>query len=185
MTEDIYADAEQKMDKSITAFQRELAALRAGRAVPSLLDRIEVDYYGVPTPLNQLAGVSAPESRLLVVQPWDKQALPEIEKAIMKSDLGLTPSNDGDVIRLNIPELTEERRKELVRFVRKKAEEGRVSIRNIRRDANEEIKKLEKASTISEDESRRSQDSIQELTDQKIEEVDKLLAAKEKEMMEV
>ncbi len=185
MTEDIYADAEEKMDKSITAFQRELATLRAGRATPSLLDRIEVDYYGVPTPLSQLAGVSAPESRLLVIQPWDKQALPEIEKAIMKSDLGLTPSNDGNVIRLNIPELTEERRKELVRFVRKKAEEGRVSIRNIRRDANDEIKKLEKDSDISEDESRRSQDSIQELTDQKIEEVDKILAAKEKEMMEV
>ena len=185
MTEDIYADAEEKMDKAIAAFQRELATLRAGRATPSLLDRIEVDYYGVPTPLSQLAGVSAPESRLLVIQPWDKQALPEIEKAIMKSDLGLTPSNDGNVIRLNIPELTEERRKELVRFVRKKAEEGRVSIRNIRRDANDEIKKLEKDSDISEDESRRSQDSIQELTDQKIEEVDKILAAKEKEMMEV
>jgi len=185
MTEDIYADAEEKMDKAIAAFQRELSTLRAGRASPSLLDRIEVDYYGVPTPLNQLAGVSAPEPRLLVVQPWDKQAMTEIEKAIMKSDLGLTPSNDGNVIRLTIPELTEERRKELVKYVRKKAEEGRISVRNIRRDANDEIKKLEKESEISEDESRRSQDSIQELTDQKIEEIDKLLEAKEQEMMEV
>jgi len=185
MTEDIYADAEEKMDKAIAAFQRELSTLRAGRASPSLLDRIEVDYYGVSTPLNQLAGVSAPEPRLLVVQPWDKQAMPEIEKAIMKSDLGLTPSNDGNVIRLTIPELTEERRKELVKYVRKKAEEGRVSVRNIRRDANDEIKKLEKESEISEDESRRSQDSIQELTDQKIEEIDKHLEAKEQEMMEV
>ncbi len=185
MTEDIYADSEEKMDKAIAAFQRELSTLRAGRASPSLLDRIEVDYYGVSTPLNQLAGVSAPEPRLLVVQPWDKQAMPEIEKAIMKSDLGLTPSNDGNVIRLTIPELTEERRKELVKYVRKKAEESRVSVRNIRREANDEIKKLEKESEISEDESRRSQDSIQELTNQKIEEIDKLLAAKEKEMMEV
>ncbi len=185
MTEDIYADAEEKMDKAIAAFHRELSTLRAGRASPSLLDRIEVDYYGVSTPLNQLAGVSAPEPRLLVVQPWDKQSMPEIEKAIMKSDLGLTPSNDGNVIRLTIPELTEERRKELVKYVRKKAEEGRVSVRNIRRDANDGIKKLEKESEISEDESRRSQDSIQELTDQKIEEIDKLLEAKEQEMMEV
>ena len=185
MTEDIYADAEVKMDKAIAAFQRDLSTLRAGRATPSLLDRIEVDYYGALTPLNQLAGVSAPEPRLLVVQPWDKQAMPEIEKAIMKSDLGLTPSNDGNVIRLTIPELTEERRKDLVKYVRKKAEEGRVSVRNIRRDANDEIKKLEKDSDISEDESRRSQDSIQELTNEKIEEIDKFLEAKEKEMMEV
>ncbi len=185
MTDDIYADAEAKMEKAIAAFQRELSTLRAGRATPSLLDRIEVDYYGVQTPLNQLAGISAPEPRLLVVQPWDKQAMPEIEKAIMKSDLGLMPSNDGNVIRLNIPELTEERRKELVKYVRKKAEEGRVSVRNIRRDANDEIKKLEKNSDISEDESRRSQDSIQELTDQKIEEIDKILEAKESEIMEV
>ncbi len=185
MTDDIYADAKGKMEKAIAAFQRELSTLRAGRATPSLLDRIEVDYYGVSTPLNQLAGVSAPEPRLLVVQPWDKQAMPEIEKAIMKSDLGLTPSNDGNVIRLTIPELTEERRKELVKYVRKKAEEGRVSVRNIRRDANDEIKKLEKESEISEDESRRSQDRIQDLTDKKIEEIDKLLEDKEQEMMEV
>lgn len=185
MTEDIFADAEERMDKAVAAFQRELSTLRAGRATPSLLDRIEVDYYGTPTPLNQLAGITAPEPRLLLVQPWDKQALPEIEKAIMKSDLGLTPSNDGNVIRLTIPELTEERRKELVRYVRKKAEEGRVAVRNIRRDANDGVKQREKDSAISEDESRRSLDKIQELTDQRIEEIDRILEAKEKEMMEV
>ncbi len=185
MLDVIYSDAEEKMSKAIVAFQRELSSLRAGRASPSLLDRVEVDYYGIPTPLNQLAGVTAPEARLLVVQPWDKQALPDIEKAILKSDLGLTPTNDGNVIRLTIPQLTEERRKDLVKFVRKKAEEGKVSVRNIRRDANEEIKQLEKDSDISEDESRRAQDRIQELTDTKIEEIDQILAAKEKEMMEV
>ncbi len=185
MLDEIYNDTEEKMDKAIIAFQRELSTLRAGRATPSLLDRIEVDYYGVPTPLNQLAGVTAPESRLLVVQPWDKQVLPEIEKAILKSDLGLTPTNDGNVIRLAIPQLTEERRKELVRYIRKKTEEGKVSVRNIRRDANDEIKKLEKDSDISEDESRRAQDNVQELTNQKIEEIDQILEAKEKDMMEV
>ncbi len=185
MLDDIHNETEEKMNKAIAAFQRELSTLRAGRASPSLLDRIEVDYYGVPTPLNQLAGVTAPESRLLVVQPWDKQVLSEIEKAILKSDLGLTPTNDGAVIRLSIPQLTEDRRKELVKYVRKKAEEARVSIRNIRRDANEEIKKREKNSEISEDESRRAQDNVQELTNQKIEEIDRILEAKEKDMMEV
>ncbi len=185
MIDDVYAEAEEKMTKAVAAFQRELATLRAGRASPSLLDRIEVDYYGISTPLNQLAGVTAPEPRLLVVQPWDKQSIPEIEKAIQKSDLGLTPSNDGNVIRLTIPELTEERRKELVKYVKKKAEEGRVAIRNIRRDANDMIKQMEKDSDISEDDSRRAQDEIQELTDSKIEEVDKVLEAKEEEIMEV
>lgn len=185
MLDDVYLEAEDKMEKSIAAFQRELSTLRAGRATPSLLDRIEVDYYGAATPLNQIAGVTAPETRLLVIQPWDKQALPEIEKAILKSDLGLTPSSDGSVIRLAIPQLTEERRRELVRFVRKKAEEARVSVRNIRRDANVSIKKLEKDSSISEDESRRAQENIQETTNEKIEEIDEILAVKEKEMMEV
>jgi len=185
MIKDIYAEAEEKMKKAIAAFQRELSTLRAGRANPSLLDNIEVNYYGVPTPLNQLAGVSAPEARLLVVQPWDKQSIPEIEKAIQKSDLGLTPSNDGNVIRLTIPELTEERRKDLVKYVKKKAEEGRVAIRNIRRDANDTIKQMEKESEISEDESKRAQDDIQDLTDKMIGEVDKILDAKENEIMEV
>ncbi len=185
MLDDIYLEADEKMNKVIAAFQRELATLRAGRATPSLLDRIEVDYYGTSTPLNQLAGVSAPEPRLLVIQPWDKSAMGEIEKAILKSDLGLTPTNDGSLIRLAIPQLTEERRKELVRFVRKKSEESKVSIRNIRRDANESIKQLQKASEISEDEQRRAQDSIQELTDEKIKEIDAVMEQKENEIMEV
>ncbi|OPL11598.1 MAG: ribosome recycling factor [Firmicutes bacterium ML8_F2] len=185
MVEEIYIDADDRMDKAISAFKRELSTLRAGRATPSLLDKIEVDYYGTQTPLNQIAGVTAPESRLLVIQPWDKQAMPEIEKAILKSDLGLTPSNDGNVIRLSIPQLTEERRKELVKYVRKKAEESKVIIRNIRRDANDGIKQLEKSGDISEDDRRRAQDEIQELTDGKIEEIDKIMAQKENEMMEV
>jgi ribosome recycling factor len=185
MLDAIYVETEDRMDKVISAFQRELATLRAGRATPALLDRIEVDYYGAMTPLNQLAGVTAPESRMLVIQPWDKQALGDIEKAIMKSDLGLMPNNDGNVIRLSIPQLTEERRKELVKLVRKKAEESKVGIRNVRRDANDDIKQLEKSNDISEDERRRSQDKIQELTDKKILEIDAVMAVKEQEMMEV
>lgn len=173
------------MDKVIIAFQRELATLRAGRATPSLLDRIEVNYYDTMTPLNQLAGIAAPEPRLLVIQPWDKQSITEIEKAILKSDLGLTPSNDGQVIRLTIPQLTEERRKELVKFTRKKAEETKVGIRNVRREANEEIKGLEKDGLISEDERHRSQEQVQELTDGKVKEVDNILQIKEKEIMEL
>lgn len=185
MLEAIYAEADERMNKVIAAFQRELATLRAGRATPALLDRIEVDYYGTSTPLNQISGITAPESRLLVIQPWDKQALGEIEKAILKSDLGLTPTNDGNVIRLSIPQLTEERRKELVKFVRKKSEESKVSIRNIRRDANDSVKQLEKESEISEDERRRAQDHIQEITDKKIVEIDEVLEIKEIEIMEV
>ncbi len=185
MLDIVYVETEEGMDKVIAAFQRELATLRAGRATPSLLDRIEVDYYGTATPLNQLAGVSAPEPRLLVIQPWDKQAIGEIEKAILKSDLGLTPSSDGSVIRLSIPQLTEERRKELVKFVRKKAEECKVSIRNIRRDSNDEVKQLEKSSDITEDDRRRGQDKIQEITDEKINEIDEIMERKEKEMLEV
>ncbi len=185
MLDVIYDEADERMNKVINAFQRELATLRAGRATPALLDRIEVDYYGATTPLNQLAGITAPESRLLVIQPWDKQSLGDIEKAILKSDLGLTPTNDGNVIRLSIPQLTEERRKDLVKFVRKKAEESKVAIRNIRRDANENVKQLEKSSDISEDERRRAQDYIQEITDKKIVEIDEASDLKEKEMMEV
>lgn len=185
MLDNIYAEADERMNKVINAFQRELATLRAGRATPALLDRIDVDYYGATTPLNQLAGITAPESRLLVIQPWDKQSLGDIEKAILKSDLGLTPTNDGNVIRLSIPQLTEERRKDLVKFVRKKAEESKVGIRNIRRDANDGVKQMEKASDISEDERRRAQDYIQEITDKKIVEIDEALDLKEKEIMEV
>ncbi|MEW5783858.1 MAG: ribosome recycling factor [Bacillota bacterium] len=185
MFEEVYIEAEERMDKVIAAFQRDLAALRAGRAAPALLDRIEVNYYDTMTPLKQIAGVTAPEPRLLVIQPWDKSSFQDIEKAILKSDLGLTPTNDGTVIRLSIPQLTEERRRELVKYVRKKAEESKVGIRNIRREANEEIKQLEKNGDLSEDDRRRCQDEVQELTDGKIKEIDIALEAKEKEMMEV
>ena len=185
MVEEIYIDTGERMDKVVAAFQRELATLRAGRATPALLDRIEVNYYDTPTPLIQLAGITAPEPRLLVIQPWDKSSIGNIEKAILKSDLGLNPFNDGNVIRLAVPQLTEERRRELVKHVRKKAEESRISIRNIRREANENLKQLEKAGDISEDEWRRSQDEIQDLTDEKIAEIDQLLQVKEKEILEV
>ncbi len=185
MIEEIYLQNDERMDKAIAAYQRELTGLRAGRATPALLDRIEVEYYGTLTPLNQLAGISVPEPRLLVIQPWDKHSIGDVEKAILKSDLGMTPVNDGNVIRLTIPQLTEERRQELVRLIRRKAEECKVAIRNMRRDANDEIKKLEKESSISEDDRRRAQTEIQELTDAKIKAVDEVLLLKEKEIMEV
>ncbi len=172
------------MEKAIGSLKRDLATLRAGRATPSLLDRVQVEYYGAMTPVNQLANITTPDSRTLIIQPWDKSSLAAIEKAIMKSDLGLTPSNDGSIIRLGIPALTEERRAELVKSTKKYGEESKVAIRNIRRDANDEIKKLEKTD-ISEDESRRHQEDIQKLTDRFIAEVDKVLVSKEKEIMEV
>lgn len=184
MPQTIKQHAEERMDKAIQALKRDLATLRAGRATPSLLDRIQVDYYGSPTPVNQLANVNTPDSRTLMIQPWDKSSLSEIERAILKSDLGLTPANDGTNIRLSIPPLTEERRVELVKMTKKFGEEAKVAIRNIRRDANDDIKKLEKTD-ISEDESRRHQEDIQKTTDKFIAEVDKVLAAKEKEIMEV
>lgn len=184
MPQTIKKHAEERMDKAILALKRDLATLRAGRATPSLLDRIQVDYYGSPTPVNQLANINTPDSRTLMIQPWDKSSLAEIERAIQKSDLGLTPANDGTSIRLSIPALTEERRIELVKMTKKFGEEAKVAIRNIRRDANDDIKKLEKTD-ISEDESRRHQDDIQKTTDKFIAEVDKVLAVKEKEIMEV
>ncbi|WP_059053492.1 ribosome recycling factor [Paenibacillus senegalimassiliensis] len=184
MPQAIKKHAEERMDKAIQALKRELATLRAGRAAPSLLDRVHVDYYGSPTPINQLANINTPDSRTLMIQPWDKSSLSEIERAIQKSDLGLTPANDGSLIRLSIPPLTEERRVELVKLTKKFGEEAKVAIRNIRRDANDDIKKLEKTD-ISEDESRRHQEDIQKTTDKFIAEVDKVLAAKEKEIMEV
>jgi|SRR5690554_4495056 ribosome recycling factor len=173
------------MEEVIAATKRTFASVRTGRANPALLDRIVVSYYGTPTPLNQMASVSVPEPRLLVITPWDKGSIKDIEKAILASDLGLTPSNDGTVIRLSIPTLTEERRKELVRVVRKDAEDHRVAVRNIRRDLNDAVKKLEKNGDISEDESRRVQEEIQEQTNKFIEQIDELLKAKEKEIMEV
>ncbi|GIO83810.1 ribosome-recycling factor [Paenibacillus faecis] len=184
MPQSIKSHAEERMDKAIQALKRDLATLRAGRATPSLLDRIQVDYYGSPTPINQLANINTPDSRTLMIQPWDKSSLADIERAIQKSDLGLTPANDGTSIRLSIPALTEERRVELVKLTKKFGEEAKVAIRNIRRDANDDIKKLEKTD-ISEDESRRHQEDIQKTTDKFIAEVDKVLAAKEKEIMEV
>ncbi|MBD3918271.1 ribosome recycling factor [Paenibacillus sp. PR3] len=184
MPQAIKKDAEERMDKAIGALRRDLSTLRAGRATPALLDRIQVEYYGAMTPVNQLANINTPDTRTLLLQPWDKSSVAAIEKAIMKSDLGLTPSNDGSTIRLSIPPLTEERRSELVKLTKKFGEEAKIAIRNIRRDANDDIKKLEK-STISEDESRRHQDDIQKSTDRFVAEVEKVLAAKEKEIMEV
>ena len=177
--------AEERMDKSLSALRREFAAVRAGRANPALLDKVMVDYYGSPTPVTQMASVTAPEPRLLVIQPWDKGTMSDIERAIQKSDLGLTPNNDGSVIRLNIPQLTAERRQELTKYIRKVAEESRVAVRNVRRDVNDEVKKAEKQSLLSEDESRRLQEKIQEVTDHAVAEIDRLLAAKEKELLEV
>lgn len=185
MTDDVLKDAEERMQSTVASAKKSFASVRTGRANTGLLDRVTVEYYGTPTPLNQLATVSAPEPRLLVVQPWDKSQLAAIEKAILQADLGLTPTSDGSVIRIAIPQLTEERRRELVRLVRKDAEERRVVIRNVRRDANEMLKSLEKEKEISEDEARRAQERVQELTDRYIQQIDQLLEAKEKEIMEV
>lgn len=185
MPKTVISNAKDKMTKAIQAYSRQLATIRAGRANPSLLDRITVDYYGMPTPLNQLAGISVPEARLLVVQPYDKSIVNDIEKAILKSDLGLTPTNDGNVIRISIPQLTEERRKELVKVVKKEAEEAKVAIRNIRREANDELKKLEKNGDITEDEQRGYIDDVQKITDEHIDKVDQLTKEKEKEILEI
>ena len=182
---DVMKNLNDKMEKSVEALKVDLASIRAGRANPSILNKVMVDYYGTPTPLNQVANISAPEPRLITVQPWEKTLVKEIEKAIMTSDLGLNPNSDGVVIRLNIPQLTEERRKELVKQVGKKAEEYRVTLRNMRRDANEAIKKLEKGKEITEDDSKKSIDDIQKATDKKMKELELIVANKEKEVMEV
>ncbi|EGL83726.1 Ribosome-recycling factor [Caldalkalibacillus thermarum TA2.A1] len=185
MVNEVIQNARERMDKAVNQLKTELASLRAGRATPALLDKVYVDYYGTQTPVNQLANISAPEPRLLTIQPWDKSALDAIEKAILKSELGLTPNNDGNIIRITIPALTEERRQELVKMVKKYGEDAKVAIRNIRRDANESIKKIEKEGGISEDESRRYQDTVQKATDEHIAQVDQIIAKKEKEIMEV
>ena len=185
MIDDILSETSKKMGKAIDALKRELATIRTGRATPAIVDHIKVDYYGVPTPLNQIATISVPEARLLLIQPWDRQALSSIEKAILKSDLGLNPSNDGNMIRLRIPQLTEERRKELIRVVRKRVEEGRVALRNVRRSALEETRELERKKDISQDEQKRAQERLQELTDSFIEEVEKVGRGKEEELLEV
>ena len=185
MIEDVLADAEGRMTKTLDNLQRELAGIRTGRASPGLIERLEIDYYGTPTPLNQVAGISAPEPRLLVVQPWDRSAMAAIEKAIRSSELGLNPTNDGQVIRIAIPPLTEERRKALVRVVRQKVEESRVAIRNIRRDALAQVKELLQEKLIGEDDERRAEQQVQELTNRYINEADKIGKNKEAEVLEV
>ncbi|BCV21118.1 ribosome recycling factor [Moorella sp. Hama-1] len=185
MLADILQETEARMQKAVEGLRRELASLRAGRANPALLEKVLVNYYGTPTPVNQLATISTPEARLLVIQPWDRNVLPEIEKAILKSDLGLTPSSDGTVIRIAIPQLTEERRAELVKVARKKAEEFRVIVRNARREANEKLKAQEKNKQASEDEVKRAQEKVQKATDNYIQTIDKVLSTKEAEIMEV
>ncbi|MGM9581642.1 MAG: ribosome recycling factor [Anaerovibrio sp.] len=185
LVKEIIANNEERLEKSIAALKREFGSLRAGRATPSLLDKVMVDYYGTPTPVNQVAKVSVPEPRMILITPWEKSLMHDIEKAIMKSDLGLSPNSDGTAIRLSIPQLTQERRQELVKTVGKKAEDAKVAIRNIRRDGNDAIKKLEKAKEITEDESKKGQESVQKLVDKYIKTVDTLREAKEKEIMEV
>lgn len=178
-------DTKNKMSQAVKAYSKNLATVRAGRANPSLLDSVQVEYYGALTPLNQLASISVPEARLLVVTPFDKSSINDIEKAIQKADLGLTPSNDGNLIRISIPPLTEERRKELVKVVGKYAEEAKVQIRNVRRDANDQLKKDEKNGELTEDESRGFQNDVQTETDKHIKEIDELTKEKEQEIMEV
>ena len=185
MVKEILASHEERMQKSIEALKREFGSLRAGRATPSLLDKVMVEYYGAPTPVNQIANVSVPEPRMIIIQPYEKSILHDIEVAIMKSELGLSPNSDGTAIRLSIPALTQERRQELVKTVNKKAEEAKVAIRNLRRDGNDAVKKLEKAKEITEDESKKGQEKIQKLVDKYIKLVDTTRDAKEKEVMEV
>lgn len=185
MPQAIFNEVNEKMQDAIQALTRNLATVRAGRANPALLDNIFVEYYGTQTPLNQLATVGAPEARLLVITPFDKTAIGEIEKAILKADLGLSPSSDGNLIRLNIPALTEERRRELTKVVGKYAEESRIQIRNIRRDANDQLRSLEKEGALTEDELRTNEDRVQKETDKYINEVEEIVKAKEEEIMEV
>ncbi len=180
-----YKFIEEKMDKTISVFSENLSEVRAGRANPAILNKVKIDYYGTPTPINQVAGVSVPEARLIVIQPWDASILKEIERAILASDIGINPNNDGKVIRLSFPELNEERRKELVKEIRKTAEEARVAVRSIRRDGIDEFKKKQKDSEITEDDLHTAEEQIQKITDKKIEEVDTILANKEKEIMSI
>lgn len=185
MPDTVIANAKEKMDKTAAVLKKELGGLRAGRANPQLLERITVDYFGTPTPLTQLANISAPEARQLVIALWDTKLIPQVEKEIMKSDLGMTPANDGKIIRLIVPELNEERRRELTKVVRKTCEESKVAIRSIRRDAVEQIKKLKKSSEITEDDQKDMETEIQKLHDNAIKELDKIAQEKEKEIMSV
>lgn len=185
MSKEIIETAKEKMGKTAAVLKKELGAMRAGRANPQLLDRIVVDYYGASTPLQQVANISAPEARQLVISLWDPKLIPVVEKEILKSDLGMTPSNDGKVIRLTVPELNEERRRDLTKMVRKSAEESKIAIRSIRRDAIEQIKKLQKKGDITEDDRKKSDDEVQKVTDNAIKEIDAIAGAKEKEIMSV
>jgi len=185
MYEEIMAAAKEKMRKSFTVVQKELGALRAGRANPQILDKIMVDYYGTPTPINQLGNISAPEPRMLVISLWESKLIPEVEKAIHKSDIGINPTNDGKLIRLIVPELNEERRKELVKRIRKDIEEGKVAVRAVRRESLEQFKKMEKSSDLTEDDLKDAETELQKITDETIKDLDKLGADKEKEIMSV
>lgn len=185
MTQEIINDADRRMQKAVEAAAHDFSTIRTGRANPIILENIKVDYYGTPTPLNQLAGIAVPEPRQLLVTPWDRTIINSVLKAIQSSDVGLTPMSDGNVIRLNVPALTEERRKELIKQLHKKAEDHRVAVRNVRRDANDHMKEQQKKSEISEDQCKREQDEVQKRTDKYIAEIDKLTAAKEAELKEV
>ena len=185
MLKDDYKIYEEKMNKSIDSAAADFASVRAGRANAAVLDRIMVDYYGTPTPISQMASVAVPDSRTITIQPWDKGGISVVEKAILKSDLGLTPVNDGRIIRINIPPLTEERRKELVKVARKYTEDAKVAVRNVRRDANDSLKKLEKEKTITEDEQKKAEAEVQKLTDKFVADADKRSQAKEKEIMDI
>lgn len=185
MTAEVIQEAERRMQKAVEAADHDFATIRTGRANPMLLEGIKVDYYGTPTPINQLAGISVPEPRQLLISPWDRNSIDAISKAIQSSDIGITPQSDGQVIRLNIPYLTEERRKDLIKQLHKKSEDHKIAVRNIRRDANEHLKAQEKKSEISEDEMKREQEKIQKLTDKFIVDIDKHTAAKEAELKEV
>jgi len=182
---DIHKESEQRMGKTVSVYREDLQGIRAGRANPALLDKITVDYYGQTTPLNQVSSVSAPEPRLLVIQPWDSKLIPLIEKEIQKSDLGINPSNDGKLIRLQIPQLTEERRVDLTRLVRKNGENSKIAIRNIRRDAIDRIKKMEKNKELTEDEQKQAEIEMQKITDKYIDEIDEVTKNKEEELMEI
>ncbi|MGI8315120.1 ribosome recycling factor [Halobacillus mangrovi] len=185
MSDAVINETKQQMEQAVQAFSRQLATVRAGRANPSILDNVYVDYYGAATPLNQLAQVGAPEPRLLVITPYDKSAIAEIEKAIQKADLGLSPSSDGNVVRINIPALTEERRKDLSKVVGRYSEEAKVQVRNIRRDSNDRLKKLEKNGEMTEDDLKSYLEDVQKATDEHVDKIDKLAKAKEEEIMEV
>ena len=185
MVTEVISETDARMKRSLEALQRELNSVRTGRATPALVENLTIEYYGVPTPLNQIAGITVPEARLLMIQPWDKQSLKDVEKGILRSDLGLVPNNDGTVIRINIPTLTEERRRELVRLVGRKLEDGHVSVRNIRRDSLEQLRSMERDKELSQDENRRAQDQLQRVTDSYIGQMDEIREAKNVEVMEV